>query len=282
MNSKDRTGLSWQQKLWAGTGTLVYAIRPLLLYGVLPALLMCVGMILPGNRKAQDMVEQSGNFYYALGIILTMYLLHRRSRKRGSTIFEDTTLEYKNLNLKKAALLLTMGLLFGWFVSSFLTVVPLPKVLTADYRQMSDGLRNGTDQLLAMLSTVLLAPVTEELIFRGYMLNRLLGWFEPRQGVFITTLIFALCHVSLIWILYAFFMGIMLARVALREDNIAYSIILHVGFNLNVLPVWLINNNPEMKAVLFGSNWQIACYGAAAAAAVVWLYQRYGRKEFRW
>ena len=279
MNGKETEGLSWQQKLWKGGGTVLYAVRPLALYLALPALLMCIGMLLPGRRDAQDMTARSGNFYYTLGIILTIWLLHKRSRKRGSSLLEDVTLEYKGVNLKKAALLLAMGLGGGWFFSAFLTVAPLPRFLMAQYSSVSDGLRIGTDQLLALLSTVLLAPVAEELIFRGYMLNRLMRWFIPERAVLISSVLFALCHVSIIWMLYALFMGVMLARVAVKEDNIIYSMILHVGFNLNVLPVWIINNNPGLRSVLFGNNWLIALYGAVAAAAAVWLYRRYRREE---
>ena len=279
MNDKETQGLTWQQRLWKGGSTVLYALRPLALYLALPALLMCIGMLLPGRRDARDMTEQSGNFYYTLGIILTVWLLHRRSRKRGSSLLGEVTLEYKGVNLKKAALLLAMGLGGGWFFSAFLTAAPLPRFLMAQYTSVSDGLRTGTDQMLALFSTILLAPLAEELIFRGYMLNRLMGWFTPERAVLISSVLFALCHVSIIWMLYALLMGVMLARVALKEDNIIYSMVLHVGFNLNVLPVWIINNNPVLRSALFGSNWLIALYGAVAAAAAIWLYRRYRREE---
>lgn len=171
-----------------------------------------------------------------------------------------------------------MGLGFGWFFSSFLTVMPLPRFLLADYGNASDGLRNGTDQILALFATVLLAPLAEELIFRGYVLNRLMGWFSVKGAVLITSLVFALCHVSVIWMIYAFFMGYMLAEVAVREDNIVYSMVLHIGFNLNVLPVWLINQS-GLKAVVFANNWLIAFYGAVSIAGAIWLFRKYRREE---
>lgn len=277
-----KAGLSFQQRLWKGAGVFFYAIRPLLLYLTLPALLMCGGMFLSGGRTAEDMMSRSGRFYHTLGILLTLYLLHRRSRKRGRSLAEEVTLEWHSLQWRRIFLLAGAGMGIAIFVSALLTVIPLPELLMGGYTSSTDGLNQGTDQALALLSTVLLAPVTEEIIFRGYLLNRLFGWFDERYAVVISSAVFALCHVSVVWILYAFLMGLMLAQVSVREDNIAYSIALHVGFNVNVLPVWLINRSPAARELLFGGHWKVALYGAAAGVLAVWLLRQYREEMTRW
>ncbi len=271
----EKGSLSFQQRLWKGTETLIHAGKPLLLYLTLPAALTCVGMFLSGGRSADDMVDRSGRFYYTLGIILTLYLMHRKCRKRGGSLCEEATLEYRGLNWKKLIWLICLGLGLALFFSALLTVLPLPAVLRQDYLNSSNGLDQGTDQILALAATVALAPVAEEIIFRGYLLNRLLGWFDERESVILSSAVFALCHVSVIWILYAFFMGVLLARVSLREDNIAFSIALHVGFNGNVLPVWLINRSPVARELLFSAHWKVALWGIAACLLAVWSARRY-------
>ncbi len=266
----EKDGLSFQQRLWKGTETLIHAGKPLVLYLTLPALLTCVGMVLSGGRTAEDMIARSGRFYYALGIILTLYLLHRRCRKRGASLCEEATLEYRGLDWKKLFWLTCLGLGMALFFSALLTLLPLPAILKQDYLNSSDGLDQGTDQALALAATVILAPVAEEIIFRGYLLNRLLRWFGERESVFLSSAVFALCHVSVIWILYAFFMGVLLARVSLREDNIAFSIALHVGFNGNVLPIWLINRSPAARELFFSAPWKVALWGIMACLLAVW------------
>lgn len=274
--------LTLEQKIWFGGGTFFKAIRPLILYTCLPALFMTVGMILMRGRTAEDMISASGNFYYTLGIIFTVVILHKRSKKRGSSLCEDVTLDYKELNRQKVMDLLLMGLGFGFFFSALLTVFPFPKFLMDSYRSSSSNLSEGTDQILALISTALLAPVTEEIVFRGYMLNRLLGWFEERESVLITSVIFALCHVSILWIAYALVMGLLLAKVSIEEDNIAYSIALHVGFNASVVPIWIVNHVPALEKVLFANNLLIAVYGIAACYGAVKLYQKYRKETKKW
>ena len=65
-------GMSFEQKLWKGTQVLAKAVKPALLYLFLPPLLMSVGMALFGGRSAKEVITDSGNFYYALGILLTI------------------------------------------------------------------------------------------------------------------------------------------------------------------------------------------------------------------
>ena len=278
--SKD--GLSLEQKIWVGAGTFFRAIRPMILYVCLPALFMTIGMAIMRGRTAEDMITASGNFYYALGIVFTMVVLHRRSKKRGSSIWEDATLEVKDLDRKKIGLLLIMGLGFGFFFSALLTVVPFPEFLMESYRSSSSNLTEGTDQILALFSTAILAPLTEEIVYRGYMLNRMLSKFEEQTCVIVTSVLFAVCHVSFLWILYAFAMGVLLAKVSMKEDNIAYSVALHMGFNMNVIPVWIINHVPALEKVLFANNILIAIYGIGACYGAVQLYKKYWKETNAW
>lgn len=279
MTGKKREELTLEQKFWIGTGTVIKGLKPLLLYLCIPALLMCVGMLLFGGRSAEDIADTSSNFYYTLGIIVTVIVLHRRSKKNGSTLWADTTLGYQELAWKRLLLLVGTGLGFALFCSAVITIIPFPESLIESYHNSSDGLRNGTDQLLAICSTILLAPVAEEIVFRGYMLGRFLSWFTEKEAIVLSAVIFALCHVSLLWMVYACFMGILLAWVSIREDNIAYSIALHIGFNVSVVPIKLINENEAWKSVVFGDSLRIALLGVAALGLGLLAFERYRREE---
>lgn len=274
--------LSVEQKIWKGTGTFLYAIRPLLLYTVLPALLMTFGKTLWGGRTTDEIVSGSGNFYYTAGIFLTLYILSKRSKKRGSSLLEDVAFEYRGLNRKKIIYLACIGFGFGFFFSALITVVPFPRTLIESYSGASNSLSHGNDQLLALLSTIILAPITEEIIFRGYMLDRLLAWFSPQNSVLMVSIVFAIFHVSPIWIAYAFIMGVLLAKISIDEDNIAYSMILHIGFNLNVLPIWIINQSQKLSGVFFANDFLIAGYGIAACVMAVYFFNKYRKETKKW
>lgn len=274
--------LSPEQKIWKGMEVFLYSIHPLIIYLFVPAITTYIGRFLFGGRPLDEILSESGNFYYTLGIILTFLILHKRSKKRGSSLREDVTFEYRELEWKKIGFLVGIGFGFGFFFSALVTVIPFPKVLMESYMSSSEAVKDGSDPVLALLSTVLLAPVVEEIIFRGYMLNRLLSWFDEKKSILITAIVFALCHVSLIWIAYAFLMGAVLAKISIEEDNISYSMALHIGFNANVVPIWIINHRSAWKNIFFSSHWLIALYGILSCFLAVWLLKKYRKETKIW
>ncbi len=271
--------LTFQQRLWKGAGVVVYAVRPLILFLCLPALLMSFGMMLMGGREAGELIRQSGNFYYTLGILLSLVILHKRSRKRNSSIWEDAVLERQGLVWKRIALLAGAGIGLAVFFSALITLLPLPKGWIASYQDSSGSFQKGTDQLLSIASTVIFAPVAEEVVFRGYMLGRLLKGFSEKWAIGLSALLFALCHVSPLWVIYAGLMGLMLGWVAVREDNTIYAIALHISFNLSVIPISWVNREEGRRALLFGSPFKVGLWGVLAACLAGWACYRYVREK---
>jgi membrane protease YdiL (CAAX protease family) len=88
------------------------------------------------------------------------------------------------------------------------------------------------------LAIVLLAPITEELLFRGALLRSLLRKVSPNAAVFVTALVFGLVHAlgdpsvgTLIALPAIVLLGIVSGYQAARTGNLSRSILLHVGFN---------------------------------------------------
>lgn len=269
--------MSFEQKLWKGARTLIWAVKPTLLYLFLPPLLMSIGMVFFGGRSAGKVITDSGNFYYALGILLTIWILHKKSKRGGASLCEEAGLEFEKPDIRRMGLLAAMGLGFSVFFSAAITVLPFPPGLLESYRSSSDILNSKTDRLLAVLCVVILAPAAEEIVFRGYMLGRLLGWFTKGQAIGVSAVLFALFHVSPLWMGYACLMGLLLAWVSIREDNTLYSVGLHTGFNASVVPISLINRNPVWKGFFFGNGFRITLIGGAALILALWALYRYRR-----
>ena len=197
-----------QQRIWIWGKTFFRAMGPLALYVLMPALCLSLGyVILHPEMMAQEFFTYGGNFYSAVGMLLTILILYGRSRSKKRSFFEDTTLYFDQMDIKKAAAFLVFGVSAALAVSAFLTL--LPKVgLTEGYSEASHAMFNGRDMLFTILTTVITAPLAEEIIFRGYMMNIFLETFEEKQATWIVSLIFAVCHGQALWILYALVMGL--------------------------------------------------------------------------
>lgn len=277
MNSRKEESpavLTWQQQVWQGGRTIWRSMGPLIIYLTVPAFLMCVGMILQRGRSRESITQYSGNFYYTMGILVTFWIFHRHGQKRGISFWEEATLFWENRCNRRLLQLFGAGFGCSLLFSAMLTLLPLPEAWMASYGSAADGVEMGTDLWLAFLTTMILAPVLEEIVFRGYMLNRLLEGFSERTAVFISAGIFALCHVSFLWMVYAFVMGALLAKVAVWEDNILYSVALHMGFNASVLPLWLLN-----RSGVFENSWSglllPVFLGTGGSLMAYYLYRQY-------
>lgn len=265
--------MTGQEKLWAGGKTILYAIRPLVLYLVVPGICMGIGMILrryPGG--ARQFTEESGNFYTLVSLGVVAALLHRAAKKRGSSVPEEATLYVQGQNRRLAVLCLGLGICLGLLLSAGLTLVPLPGWLKESYGSSSSAMFRQRDLVVAVANVAVLAPVVEEILFRGYMLNRLLTFFDEKAAVYISAFVFALCHVNPVWMIYSFGMGVFLARISLERDNIYYSCLIHVGFNLPSALLAFIQAFDIGKGMLFDSPVLILLYGLTGAAAgrLVW------------
>lgn len=90
---------------------------------------------------------------------------------------------------------------------------------------------------------VFLAPILEELIFRGVILNRLFKWFNTTISIIISSMLFGISHNDIIG---AFIFGICMCILYLKTKNILVPIYVHFCNNF-------ISELPEIFS-LFSSN----------------------------
>ncbi len=90
--------------------------------------------------------------------------------------------------------------------------------------------------LLYAVYTVILAPISEELAFRGAALSLLSGRSKPVAAV-VSALFFAVYHFDLEQLPYTFVLGYFLAILALRSGSVVPCIFVHIANNLLTLAV---------------------------------------------
>ena len=81
-----------------------------------------------------------------------------------------------------------------------------------------------------LLLAVIMVPITEELIFRRMVMNRLFKYGD-KTAIIVSALLFALFHGNLAQFFYAFGLGIIFGYVYARTGKLRYSIGLHMFIN---------------------------------------------------
>lgn len=231
--------LSGEQKVWLWVSCFTKALKPAVLYLLVPSLLLTAGkMFRRTDLTTAEFIRVSGNFYYAAGTLATLWLLYRLARRRGNSLFEEVSLSVKTISVKKLLSVSAAGLGVGFVLSVFLTLITSAGLPLNSYREISMGAFQGRDLPLLFLTVGFTAPLVEEIIFRGYMYRQLKNCWQKRTAAYISAAVFALFHVSLIWMCYAFFIALFLTYIAEKEKNIIFSAGFHMGINLSSVILW--------------------------------------------
>lgn len=90
---------------------------------------------------------------------------------------------------------------------------------------------SAKNQVMTVLYTLLVAPVSEELIFRGAIMERFHVAFPFWMANCFQALLFGVYHMNLIQGLYAFALGLVLGLVRMSAGTVTASMLTHVLFN---------------------------------------------------
>lgn len=274
MNNEKNTDpslLTRQQKIWIDSSVILKAFLPLVLYVVMPALFAAIGYVLfHRDMEGGEFFAYGGNIYTALGMLMTVFILRKRSKKRGENFCEDATLYIKKEFLTKGIGFFVFGIVSAMAVSSLIT---MSSFIGSGYRQSLSKLLDGPDFFFSAVTVGFLSPVLEEVVFRGYMLNTLLRHFRKKTAILVTLIAFMLCHIHPVWIIYAGGMGFLLIYLSMLEENILQGIFVHIGFNLpSVILAFLYKKNPLLKAALGNMIFLIPLFLISVIAAVTLVY----------
>ena len=77
-----------------------------------------------------------------------------------------------------------------------------------------------------MATRIVLIPIMEELLFRGILFGSFVSSFSYKIAMVLSAAIFALSHLTISWP-SVFLIGILLAWIYWRTDNLAVTMVIH-------------------------------------------------------
>lgn len=130
---------------------------------------------------------------------------------------------------------------------------------------------NSIDTFSMFLYAALLAPIAEEILFRGLILRSLMR-YGKKIAIFVSALLFGLFHGNIVQSPFAFAVGLVLGYVAV-EYSIVWAMALHMFNNLVISDMLsrLTYDLPDIASNLILSG---VIYGFAIAGFVIALVRR--------
>jgi membrane protease YdiL (CAAX protease family) len=229
----------------------------------------------PGKLTQNPLVVGAVNFI-SIGLVIAAGVLLNRAPLR--TIFPMTPVR---VALFAPIILTTLGagILLSEVDNAFRWVLPMPEWLMQAFQSLFMG---GTCFWGTVLTMVVVAPVTEELLVRGLIFRGLLNRYSAITAVLLSSLLFALLHLNPWQFISAAALGVLFAWWFWETRSLVPCLAGHALTNAMVvtlphLPVQIPGFNTPPPAVEF-QPWWLDLTGLALALLGIWWFERLVRK----
>lgn len=221
-----------------------------------------------------------------IGFLLPAWAFATLAYKKAS-VFMGTSTLYTTRQFFLALTLLLTSILALSALTYINEQIPLPeswqieiKALDAAYNKQIEAFTkmNGVgDLMISLLTMAILPAVVEEILFRGCLQNIMVGLTKRAWlGIFITSILFSLMHLSWTGFLARLFLGLVLGLLYYSSKSIWLSITAHALFNgFQIIAVYMYPSfvHSDKLVSISWINW------LALALAIFLLYVIYKEKN---
>jgi len=214
--------------------TVIVLLSVLLLGGIFSNLLSATAPDVPAQRQ-NEAVNFAVSLCLYVAILGLVHLIVRTRQTNWPTAFGFTSTR------QMSALLLALGvtcivLPIAWYLLGPLSVKVMEHlgrqaVPQTSVQVLQTSASVGPQIFLAILA-VFVAPVTEELLFRGILYPFIKQRGYPNLALWGTAVLFGALHLNLMTFVPLTFLGVVLAWLYDTTDNLAAPIFAHSLFNL--------------------------------------------------
>ena len=134
----------------------------------------------------------------------------------------------KNIFIYGGLLILVTGIISGYLMELINYINPS---FSSGFESVSKAM-DSSNFIIVFVSTCILAPILEEIIFRGLVLNNLLSKRSILYSIVLSSLLFGLIHMNMLQGVNAFILGLSLAVVYIKTRNIYICMLGHFLNNL--------------------------------------------------
>lgn len=177
-----------------------------------------------------DMFLEEQEFYLLIVNIIIIIIYYRWFKKLKKK--ENRIIIHKIFNIRNFGLILLLGFGLVFLVTGIMNLLLtflsryLP-LYVSNYINQSYFIAEGNFYIL-LISSVIITPIAEELVFRGVILNRSNNLLLFYVANIFQSILFAMVHMNWIMFIYTLPLGLIYGYVYKRYQSIIPTIILHV------------------------------------------------------
>lgn len=147
-------------------------------------------------------------------------------KNRSTFIFNQFWKNGTKLSPKTGLFLLLFLIIFQFGVN-----IPLSKYLAFNINE-ENNITNQLNNIGIIIGALLLAPICEEIVFRGMILKGFLQTYSPITAICFSTFIFSIIHVHPTLLFGALVLGMLLGYIYYITNSVFSGIVFHAAANL--------------------------------------------------
>ena len=148
------------------------------------------------------------------------------------------------LSLEGVLPITIMAACFNVVTTVVISFIPWPESWMESYAISSSAIDNS---LLAWITAVFMAPILEEVVFRGLIYTRLKKGLPLIVAAILTSLVFGIMHGTIIWFFYTFVVSMVLIWIFEKFHSLTACILFHLLYNFSGMILSIV---AELMAVL--------------------------------
>ena len=207
---------------------------------------------------AKSMIYSTLNKYILLlnliaGIISIPIFAFLMKRDIDKERKEKTFKRYEKVNYLKYLLIIPFGLFSMEWANMFVSILQMfmPDFMLNSYTQTEQAIY-GSSIVIQIMAAGIIAPIVEELVFRGLVYKRLTKITDIKIAAVLSAVLFGVYHNNWVQAPYAFIIGLLAVFLYERYKSVVAPILFHMSANLTsvILSMALTGNTSDTTVQL--------------------------------
>ncbi len=226
-------------------------ISPILTYYIVSNLVVFLTAFFIGYFSKGDAPLLAGDYLskysHAISVGIRMISILFATGLLIPSLYDEGVILFKNNKTKKKSILLVF--LVGCFAALFLNVLfGLLHITDSSkiYNQVADN-QFSLPLVWGILLYGIVTPITEEIVFRGLVYNRLRKSFSFLISLVASAILFGVYHGNIVQACYGFLLGLLIAWIYEKYRSLVMPVLVHSAANITIYTVMGFQN---AKAVI--------------------------------
>ena len=192
------------------------------------------------------------SFFLGQGIILVPPLYYLTVKKKP--ILQSLRINLVSMQTVQYSFIFSLGVLiiFDALDRIIHQIIPTPDYIIDLGQIMQPDSTLG--YVFLFLAVVVVAPIGEEIVFRGFLQKFLEDyWKDITRAVLVTSLFFAMIHFNPFWTIQVYLLGVVLGFLAWKTKSVFPSILLH-SINNGAAYILSIFDDTSLNIYLWNEN----------------------------